>query len=476
MYDVAIIGAGVIGASVFRELSKYNIKTILIEKENDVSMGTSKANSAIVHAGYDPKIGTLMAKYNVKGNEMFEDLCKDLSVPFKRNGSLVLAFKDEDLETINDLYINGNKIGVKGLKVLSKEEVLEIEPNLSNDIKGALLAPTGGIVGPFEYTIALVENGIQNGGEIILNAEVDKINKKDETFIIETKNGKKIESRYVINAAGIYADKIHNMICKESFKITPRKGEYYVMDKSQGNLVSHTVFPCPSKLGKGILVTPTVHGNLLVGPNAVDGEDKESLNTTGDGLANIKKAAMHTTEKINFRDCIRTFAGLRAVPDTGDFIVGEDKEIKGFIDVAGIKSPGLSSAPAIAEDVVNILKGAGLPLDRNLNFNGKREQVYFMELSKEEKAELIKKDSRYGRIICRCESITEGEIIDAINRSFGKVSIDGVKRRCRPGMGRCQGGFCGPRVQEIISRELNINMEDIVQEKSDSVILYGKTK
>ena len=476
MYDVAIIGAGVIGASVFRELSKYNIKTILIEKENDVSMGTSKANSAIVHAGYDPKIGTLMAKYNVKGNEMFEDLCKELSVPFKRNGSLVLAFNDEDLETINNLYINGNKIGVKGLKVLSKEEVLEIEPNLSNDIKGALIAPTGGIVGPFEYTIALVENGIQNGGEITLDAEVDKINKKDETFIIETKNGKKIESRYVINAAGIYADKIHNMICKESFKITPRKGEYYVMDKSQGNLVSHTVFPCPSKLGKGILVTPTIHGNLLVGPNAVDGDDKESLNTTGDGLANIKKSAIHTTEKINFRDCIRTFAGLRAVPDTGDFIVGEDKEIKGFVDVAGIKSPGLSSAPAIAEDVVNILKGAGLPLDRNLNFNGKREQVYFMELSKEEKVELIKKDSRYGRIICRCESITEGEIIDAINRSFGKVSIDGVKRRCRPGMGRCQGGFCGPRVQEIISRELNINMEDIVQEKSDSVILYGKTK
>lgn len=476
MYDVAIIGAGVIGASVFRELSKYNIKTILIEKENDVSMGTSKANSAIVHAGYDPKIGTLMAKYNVKGNEMFEDLCKELSVPFKRNGSLVLAFNDEDLETINNLYINGNKIGVKGLKVLSKEEVLEIEPNLSNDIKGALIAPTGGIVGPFEYTIALVENGIQNGGEITLDAEVDKINKKDETFIIETKNGKKIESRYVINAAGIYADKIHNMICKESFKITPRKGEYYVMDKSQGNLVSHTVFPCPSKLGKGILVTPTIHGNLLVGPNAVDGDDKESLNTTGDGLANIKKSAIHTTEKINFRDCIRTFAGLRAVPDTGDFIVGEDKEIKGFVDVAGIKSPGLSSAPAIAEDVVNILKNAGLSLDRNLNFNGKREQVYFMELSKEEKVELIKKDSRYGRIICRCESITEGEIIDAINRSFGKVSIDGVKRRCRPGMGRCQGGFCGPRVQEIISRELNINMEDIVQEKFDSVILYGKTK
>ena len=475
MYDVAIIGAGVMGASIFRELSKYNVKSILIEKENDVSMGTSKANSAIIHAGYDPKIGTLMAKYNVKGNEMFEDLCKELSVPFKRNGSLVLAFNDEDLETINNLYINGSTIGVKGLKVLSKEEVLEIEPNLSHDIKGALLAPTGGIVGPFEYTIALVENGIQNGGEIILDAEVAKINKY-ETFVIETTNGKKIEAKYVINAAGIYSDRIHNMICKESFKITPRKGEYYVMDKSQGNLVSHTCFPCPSKLGKGVLVTPTIHGNLLVGPNAVDGEDREALNTTSEGLANIKKSAMNTTDKINFRDCIRTFAGLRAVSDSGDFIVGEDKEVKGFIDVAGIKSPGLTSAPAIAEDVVNILKDSGLTLVKNLKFNGKREQVYFMELSKEEKAELIKKDSRYGRIICRCESITEGEIIDAIHRGFGKISIDGVKRRCRPGMGRCQGGFCGPRVQEIISRELDIKMEDIVQEKSDSVILYGKTK
>ena len=475
MFDVAIIGAGVIGASIFRELSKYNLKTVLIEKENDVSMGTTKANSAIVHAGYDPKIGTLMAKYNVRGNEMFEDLCKELSVPFKRNGSLVIGFNEEDLKTINELYENGNKIGVKGLKVLSKEEVLEKEPNISEDVVGALFAPTGGIVGPFEYTIALVENGINNGGELMLDTEVAGI-KKDNNFVIETIDGKKIEARYVINAAGIYADKIHNMICKESFKITPRKGEYYVMDKKQGNLVSHTVFPCPSKLGKGILVTPTVHGNLLVGPNAIDGDDKESSNTTGDGLANIKNSAMHTTDKLNFRECIRTFSGLRALPSTGDFIVGEDEGVKGFIDVAGIKSPGLSSAPAIAEDVIRILNEAGLDLEKNPHFNGKREQVNFMELSSEEKSKLIKNDSKYGRIICRCESITEGEIVDAIHRSFGKISIDGVKRRCRPGMGRCQGGFCGPRVQEIISRELGVRMEEVVQEKANSTILYGRSK
>ena len=301
MYDVAIIGAGVIGASIFRELTKYDLKVALIEKENDVAMGTTKANSAIVHAGYDPKVGTLMAKYNVKGNEMFEELCKELSVPFKRNGSLVLAFDDEDMKKINNLYINGNENGVKGLKILNRDEVLKMEPNLNKNIKGALFAPTGGIVGPFEYTLALVENGVKNGGEILLNSEVKSI-KKDCTFVIETTDGKEVTANYVINAAGVYADKIHNLICSESFKIHPRKGEYYVMDKSEGALVEHTIFQCPSKLGKGILVTPTVHGNLLVGPNAVDLEDKESLSTTGDGLNEVKKEALKTTEKINFRN------------------------------------------------------------------------------------------------------------------------------------------------------------------------------
>ena len=270
MYDVAIIGAGVIGASIFRELTKYNLNVIVIEKENDVSMGTSKANSAIIHAGYDPKEGTLMAKYNVKGNEMFDELCKELHVPFKRNGSLVLAFNNDDLITINTLFKNGEKNGVKGLKILNKEETLKMEPNINSEVKGALFAPTGGIIGPFEYTIALMENAVQNGGEVILNSEVVSIS-KNKLFIIKTKDNKEYKSKYVINAAGVYADKIHNMICKERFKIKPRKGEYYVMDKDVGNFVKHTVFPCPSKLGKGILITPTVHGNLLIGPNAMIG-------------------------------------------------------------------------------------------------------------------------------------------------------------------------------------------------------------
>lgn len=476
MYDIAIIGAGVIGTSIFRELTKYNLKVVVLEKEKDVSMGTSKANSAIVHAGYDPKEGTLMAKYNVKGNEMFEDMCRELSVPFKRNGSLIIAFDDEDMKTVKELYDNGNKIGVKGLQILNKEEVLEKEPNLSSEIKGALYAPTGGIVGPFEYTIALAENGVANGGEIKLQKEVCNIKKNDEIFKITTTDGEVIECKYVINAAGLYGDKIHNLVCEESFNIIPRSGEYFVMDKSQGTVVNHTIFQCPSKLGKGVLVTPTVHGNLLVGPDAIDIEDREDLGTTGEGLNEIRRTSLKTTDKVNFRESIRNFAGLRAQPSTGDFIVEENDKVKGFIDVVGMKSPGLSSAPAIALGVVEIIKNSGLDLVENPNFNGKREQIHFMELSSEEKAELIKKDPRYGRIICRCESITEGEIVDAIKRSFDVISLDGVKRRCRPGMGRCQGGFCGPRVQEIIARECNVALEDIVLEKDGSYILTGKTK
>ena len=475
MYDIAIIGAGIIGASIFREVMKYDLKVVVIEKENDVAMGTSKANSAIVHAGYDPKAGTLMAKYNVRGNEMFEDICRELSVPFKRNGSLVLAFDESDMETIKALYENGNAVGVKGLEILSREQVLEKEPNINPQVVGALYAPTGAIVGPYEYTIALMENAVANGGVLKLGSEVTAIEKED-FFRIVTAKGEVIESRFVINAAGVYADKIHNMVCKESFKINPIRGEYFVMDNSQGHVVSHTIFQCPSLKGKGILVTPTVHGNLIVGPNAESVDDKDNVSTAAENLEYIRNKSLEITEKINFRETIRNFAGLRANPDCGDFVVEENEEVKGFIDVAGMKSPGLSAAPAIAEDVIEILKGAGLDAEKKDGFIAERKQINFMELSQEEKGELIKKDKRYGRIICRCESITEGEIVDSIRRSFGKISLDGVKRRCRPGMGRCQGGFCGPRVQEIIARELNIPMEDIELDKEGSYILVGKTK
>lgn len=438
-------------------------------------MGASKANSAIVHSGYDPEPGTLMAKYNVEGNKMFDKLCKDLSVPFKRNGSLIIGFDEDDQKELEVLYNRGIKNGVEGVKLLSAEEVLEMEPNLNKDVKGALFCPTGGIVGAYEFTIALSENAIDNGGELRLNSKVVSI-EKDENFKIKLENGDVVEARFVVNAAGIYADKIHNMVCEEDFKITPRKGEYYVLDKSQGRLFEKTIFQCPTKLGKGVLVTPTVHGNLLVGPDAIDTCDKDSVSTEYDGLAKVREVSLKTTNKVNFRENIRNFAGLRAIADKPDFIIGEAKDVKGFFDVAGIKSPGLSSAPAIAVDVVKMLGESGLALEKKDNFNEKREQVHFIELSPEEKANLIKKDSRYGRIICRCENITEGEIVDSINRTLGARTIDGVKRRCRPGCGRCQGGFCGPRVQEIIFRETGMNIEEVLLDKNGSYIISGKTK
>ena len=387
----------------------------------------------------------------------------------------IIGFDEDDQKELEVLYNRGIQNGVEGVKLLSAEEVLEMEPNLNKDVKGALFCPTGGIVGAYEFTIALSENAIDNGGELRLNSKVVGI-EKDENFKIKLENGDVVEARFVVNAAGIYADKIHNMVCEEDFKITPRKGEYYVLDKSQGRLFEKTIFQCPTKLGKGVLVTPTVHGNLLVGPDAIDTCDKDSVSTEYDGLAKVREVSLKTTNKVNFRENIRNFAGLRAIADKPDFIIGEAKDVKGFFDVAGIKSPGLSSAPAIAVDVVKMLGESGLALEKKDNFNEKREQVHFIELSPEEKANLIKKDSRYGRIICRCENITEGEIVDSINRTLGARTIDGVKRRCRPGCGRCQGGFCGPRVQEIISRETGMNIEEVLLDKNGSYIISGKTK
>ncbi len=475
MYDIAIIGTGIVGASIFRELTRYNLKVLAMDKENDVCMGTSKANSAIVHAGYDPKPNTLMAKYNVEGNKMFDKLCSDLSVPFRRNGSLIIAFNNEELEELDKLYKRGIENKVEGLRILGKEETLKLEPNINDDVKGALLAPTGGIVGAYELTIAIMENGVANGGEVKLNSKVTNI-EKGEYFKIILESGEIIESRYVINAAGVFADDIHNMISKKAFSIVPRKGQYYLLDKSQGELFKRTIFQCPTRLGKGILVTPTVHGNLLVGPDATDSGNKNSVNTESANLDLIRKTSLKTTNKVNFRESIRNFSGLRAVSDRDDFIVEECKDVLGFFDVAGIKSPGLTSAPAIAIDVVKMLENSGLTLNKKENFNEKREQINFMELSKEEKDKLIKKDSRYGRVICRCENITEGEIVDSINRTLGATTVDGVKRRCRPGCGRCQGGFCGPRVQEIIAREKNVKIEDVMLDGKNSYILVGKTK
>ncbi len=476
IYDVAVIGAGVIGSFVARELSRYDLSIALIDKDSDVANGTSKANSAIVHAGYDAKEGTQKAKFNAKGNEMYERVCKELDVPFKRIGSLVIATNEDEMEHVKMLYDRGIENCIPGLKVLNQQEVRALEPNIDEQVIGALHAATCGIVGPFELTIALAENAVDNGAELLLNSEVVDLTRVDGFFNILLGNGKRVKAKYVINAAGVYADKINNFISNDKIEIIPRRGEYFVFDKEAGTLVNSVIFQCPTKLGKGVLVTPTVHGNMLVGPSAENIEDKEGIDTTQEGMSFLREKAGKTTKKILFNKVITSFAGLRAVAKSGDFIIGESSDVEGLINVAGIQSPGLSSAPAIAEYIVDMIKKKVPNLKESETFVNRREQIRFMELSDVEKQEVINKDKRYGNIICRCEWITEGEIVDAIHRNAGARTVDGIKRRVRPGMGRCQGGFCGPRVLEILARELDVSPQEIIKSNEGSNILSGVSK
>ena len=477
MYDIAIIGAGVTGSSIARELSKYNLKTVVIEKGIEVCQGTTKSNSAIVHGGYDAKVGSLKAKLNVEGNRLYKDLCNDLNVDFKQIGSLVLAFDEEEMNHVKALYERGLENKATGLKILNKEQVLEIEPNVNDDVVGALLCESAGIVCPFNLNIGLMENAMQNGVELKLESEVLDIVKEDDTFNIKIKNKDDIKAKYVINAAGVYADRINNMIGGDEYYIIPRKGEYKILDKSEGKIANHVLFQCPSEKGKGVLVTQTVHGNLLVGPNANKVDDKDDKSTTKEGIQEIVDCSKKTIKNIDFRKTITSFAGLRATPNTGDFMIFASKKCKNFINAGGIESPGLASAPAVAKYVVEILKQEGLELVKNESFNPIRNKnKAFIKMTKEEKEEIIKKDPRYKKIICRCESITEGEIVDAIHSLCGARTLDGVKRRVRPGMGRCQGGFCGPKVIEILARELGIDVEDVLKDYENSNAVLGKSK
>ena len=473
MVDVVIVGGGVCGCSLLYELSRYKLSAVLVEKENDVSVGTTKANSAIVHAGYDPHPGTKMARYNVEGNALVKELCEKLDVPYQQIGSLVLAFDADQDALVRELFDRGTQNGVPGMKVLSAEEVREMEPNVSPEVTSALYAPSAGIVSPWELAIALAETAVKNGAQVELNSEVTAIQPIDGGFRV-TAGGKEIDTRFVVNAAGIWSDKINDMAAPHTFTVSANKGEYFLLDKSQGTLVNHVIFQCPSKVGKGVLVSPTVHGNLIVGPNAEDAE-KDDLGTTGDGLAFVRKMALRSVPDINFRDSIRNFAGLRANTEIDDFLVGETDQ-KGFFNIAGIKSPGLTSAPAIARDMVRMLGEAGLALDPKETFVDERHVVRFKHLSHEERAAAIAKNPLYGQIVCRCETITEGEIVDALHRPLPPCSIDGVKRRCGSGMGRCQGGFCGPRVQQIIARELGIPQEAVMMDRAGTAVITGETK
>lgn len=475
MYDVAIIGAGVVGASIARELSRYRLKIIILERENDVSCGTSKANSAIIHAGYDAKENTLMARFNTEGNPMFDSLCGELSVPFKRIGSLVVAFDEEQLNHLQILYHRGLSNNINGMKILSEDELKAREPAINKDAKGALFASTAGIIDPMLLTVSLMESAVINDADYRLNFEVKNIVKKDNIFKV-TGNGSTIEALWVINTAGVYADKIHNMVSKPEFKILPRRGQYFLLDKTEGEIVNSILFPCPTKIGKGTLVAPTVHGNLILGPSSDNLEDPDDLSTTEEMLNLAGSGAKKLVPSVNIWNSIRNFAGMRAVSDTGDFLIKEADDTPRFIDVSGIKSPGLTAAPAIAVYVIELLREKGLELKDRTNFNPIVKRKVFMDLPPVEQKQLLMEDSRYGRIICRCENITEGDILDSIHRPVGARTIDGVKRRCRPGMGRCQGGFCSSKVQGILSRELNIPIEKIVLEKKHSYILTGQTK
>lgn len=473
MYDIVIIGAGVVGGMIARELSKYDLGICVLEKEADVAMGATKANSAIVHAGFDAKEGSLKAKMNLRGSRMMPRIAEELGVKYVRNESLVVAFEHERKE-VEAIYERGLKNQVEGLRIVEKEELFELEPNLNPALSCALLAPTGAIICPYELCISAVGNAMDNGAELKLNFEVSEINKREGYYTIISSDGDSVDAKYVINSAGVYSDKIAKMTGDCDFDVHPRRGEYMILDKECGALVQRTVFHTPTKMGKGILVSPTVDGNLLLGPTAVDITDKEDRSVTPEGYEQIIARASDNVSSIPFGKVITSFCGLRAVGSTGDFII---KMRDGVVTLAGIESPGLSSAPAIAEYVAELLCNGGLELRAKANFKAEHRPAHaFNNMTLEQKNEVIARDSRYGRIVCRCEGITEGEIVDAIHTNPGATDVDGIKRRTRSGMGRCQGGFCSPIVVQILARELGISIEEVTKFGKGSVINYAKTK
>lgn len=475
MYDVIIIGAGVSGCAVARELSRYRADICVLEREEDVCCGTSKANSGIVHAGFDAEPGSMKAKMNLEGSRRMKALAEELDFPFQQNGSLVVCTDGEQRDGLERLLERGQKNGVEGLEILEREELLRMEPNLSEQAAAALYAPTGGIVCPFGLTIALAENACENGVEFRFRTQVDTIEKTENGFRLTTPQGT-FQARTIVNAAGVYADVFHNMVSRKKIHITPRKGEYQLPDKTAGRHVHSTIFTLPGRMGKGVLVTPTVHGNLLTGPTATDLEDREATDTTRTGLDTVTEKSAVTVKNIPYRQVITSFAGLRAHEDGDDFILGQPSDAPGFFDCAGIESPGLSSAPAIGSYLAGQI-AEYLELERNPSFQPARKGILdpaALEFSKRQ--ELIQREPAYGRIICRCEGVSEGEILDALRRPLGAKSLDGVKRRTRAGMGRCQAGFCAPKVMELLVREGVCDWDTLTKAGGDSWLICGKNK
>ena len=472
MYDVAVIGAGVVGAMVAHELAKYDVSICILEKRSDVAMGATRANSAIVHAGFDAAVGSLKAKFNVQGSKMMQKICSELGVKYINNGSLVVGFDETDKKTLENLLERGIQNGVEGLEIIERDEILALEPNIGKDVKYALRAPTGAIVCPYELALAGIGNAMDNGADLFCNFDVQSIEKKGDFFEISSKTSK-IQAKYAVNCAGVYSDNIAKMVDDIDFDVHPRRGEYMLLDKECGSLVTHTIFCTPSVMGKGILVSPTVDGNLLLGPTAQDIEDKDDTKTTMDGLASVRAQASRNVSGINFSKVITSFTGLRSVGSTHDFIINAKDN---FVNLAGIESPGLSASPAIAVHAADLLFGMGLPKTPKKDHISTREALHkFREMSIEEKNEVIKKDPRYARIVCRCELVTEGEIVKALTTNPKPRDLDGVKRRTRSGMGRCQGGFCTPYVMELIAKHTGTPYDKITKSSKGSQILVGKT-
>ncbi|MDU6016164.1 MAG: NAD(P)/FAD-dependent oxidoreductase [Clostridium perfringens] len=471
MRDIIVIGAGVVGCSIARELSKYNLDVLVVEKNSDVSEGISKGNSGIVHAGYNEKIGTLKAKLNIEGNKIFDDLSRDLQFPFKRNGAFILAFSDEEMKTLESLKENGEKLGVEGLEILTREEALNIEPNLNKEIVGVLNVKTSGIVSPYEMTIALAENAAENGVEFKLNSKVTNIEKISEGYKVTLNNKEVVSGKIIINASGLEGAFLNNLVSMTKREINPVKGEYCLFDKVAGSMINKTLFQVPNKLSKGVLVTPTAEGNLLVGPNAVEGK---TLETSREGIDEILDKSKKSIEELPVARILNTFSGIRPKTKEGDFIIEEVEDAKNFINVIGIDSPGLTAAPAIGVYVVNMIKEK-LDLVEKKNFKKTREKIVrFAELSLEEKNKLIKENPAYGHMVCKCEFVTEGEIVEAIHRPIKALTVDAIKRRTRASMGGCQGVGCTLPISKILSRELGIDISDINKNSEGSPVIGFK--
>lgn len=470
MYDIIIIGAGIVGTILAKDLSQFHCKVALLDKENDVANGATNANSAIIHTGYDPEDNTLKAKLNVEGARMYESLCEELHCKYKTVGAFIVACGEEEEKHLDVLADRAKRRNIS-FEWLSGDQAREKEKNLSLSVTKALNFYTTAVVYPWQIAEACAEVAVNNGVELLLNHEVIGINQSQDCYIVHTSSGD-LETKMIINASGIYADQIHKMVSKEiKYEMKPKRGEYYVLDNDI-SFVEHIIFPVPSKKGKGVLAVPTVYGNTLLGPNS---ELQDDTGTSRDGLASVKENIQKTMQNVPYQKVIRTFAGLRPSSTSKDFIIEE--VIPNFIDVASIESPGLASAPAIAKYVIENFVSKRITLENNPDATQTRKKpVVMCELNDEEKNEMIRKNPLYGKIICRCESISEQEIIDCIHKPVGARSIKGVKKRVRPGMGRCQGGFCEPYVLEILARELNLSPLEVLQDGQHSNVLLEENR